>query len=308
MTVDLPWEEPRWLAHATAWIDERVERTGELERFRALPWAATACVPTTAGPLWFKESAPSLAFEPALTSFVSARRPDCTPAVVAADGARMLTRDCGIQLRDAHETGANPPSWDELLTLYAEVQIDLTADAAAALELGAPDKRPERLPELAAELGLADAASPIARAADGLGDAVPLTVVHEEVHEGNVFVEGGRPYLLDWAEACVSHPFVGPLLSLRDAAERAGIEPGSLEVERLRDLYLEPFTRFAPIAELRASFACGYALNALCRALTWHRILAPLRPEALGDLHDRVERWLEILDGIVSGETRLGAA
>ncbi len=37
----------------------------------------------------------------------------------------------------------------------------------------------------------------------------------------------GKPYFLDWAEACVSHPFVGSVLMLRDATERAGLEPGS---------------------------------------------------------------------------------
>lgn len=46
-------------------------------------------------------------------------------------------------------------------------------------------------------------------------------VVHQEAHEGNVFVQGGRSVFLDWAEASVSHPFTGPLLALRSATECA---------------------------------------------------------------------------------------
>jgi Phosphotransferase enzyme family len=305
----LPWAERGWLEGAVAWIDEKVARTGELELFRALPWAATARVPTPEGPLWFKESAPSLAFEPALTSLVARRRPDCAPPVVAADGRRMLTRDCGPHLRDVYEAGATEPWWEAILPLYAETQLALAADVGDALAVGAPDKRVSTLPELAAGLGADElTAARVARAAEALDDAIPVTIVHEEIHEGNVFVLEDRVFFLDWAEACVSHPFVGTLLSLRAATERAGLAPGSAGVERLRDLYLEPFTRFAPLAELRERFVDGLVLGAVCRALTWRRILAPLSPQARGELADRVERWLEILAGVASGATRLGEA
>ena len=124
------------------------------------------------------------------------------------------------------------------------------------------------LPELFAGLpGSNRLADEVRRAADGLGDTVPATIVHEELGENNVFVRERRPYFLDWAEACVSHPFTGPLLPLRAATERAGLEPGTPAVERLRDLYLEPFTRYAPLPELRRAFAHGYLLAAACRAL-----------------------------------------
>jgi Ser/Thr protein kinase RdoA (MazF antagonist) len=215
----------------------------------------------------------------------------------------MLTRECGTQLREAYAAGAPAPDWEAILPLQAEVQIDLTADVEEALAAGAPDSRPHRLPELLLELdGVEDLASAIERALNGLGDVVPPTVVHEELHEGNVFVRDGRPFFLDWAEACVSHPFVGTLLSLRDATERAG------GAERLRDLYLEPFTRFAPMSELREGFWHGYVLGALCRAHTWHRILSPLPHEEQWERGDRVGAWLEILRGLVSGTLRLGDA
>jgi hypothetical protein len=305
----LPWREPGWLAHATGWIDERVERTGPLELLRTLPWAATARVPTRGGAVWFKESAPSLAFEPALTVLVSRRRPDCTPRVVAIDGPRMLTSECGAQLREVYAAGAPAPAWEEILPLHADVQIDLMEDVESAVAAGAPDSRPGRLPELLVELEGGDELVPaLDRAVDGLGDFVPETVVHEELHEGNVFVHEGHPVFLDWAEACVSHPFAGTLLSLRDATERAGHTPGSPRVERLRDLYLEPFTRFAPLPDLRDAFAHGYVLGALCRALTWHRILSPLAPEERWERGDRVAAWLEILRELATGRTRLGEA
>jgi aminoglycoside phosphotransferase (APT) family kinase protein len=145
-------------------------------------------------------------------------------------------------------------------------------------------------------------------AASRLGEAIPPTVVHEEATDGNIFVRDGRVRFLDWAEACVSHPFAGSVLALRSAADRAGFDPGSAEVERLRDAYLEPFTRFAPLSELRQAFAYGYLLGALCRALSWHRLLSPLDPAVTAELNDPVAAWLEILRDMADGKTRLGGA
>jgi hypothetical protein len=113
---------------------------------------------------------------------------------------------------------------------------------------------------------------------------------------------------IDWAEASVTHPFLGPLLPLRSATERRGYEPGSLEVERLRDAYLEPFSRFAPAAELRRAFAHAYQLAPIGRAQVWHRILGPLAPEVSAAYHDPLSAWLDILRGIAGGELLLGAA
>jgi hypothetical protein len=137
---------------------------------------------------------------------------------------------------------------------------------------------------------------------------VPAGVVHQEAHDGNVFVRDGRPVFIDWAEASVTHPFLGPLLPLRFATERLGYEPGSREVERLRDAYLEPFTRFAPAPELRRAFAHAYLLAPIGRAQVWYRILGPLAHDVSAAYDDPLTAWLEILGGIANGELALGAA
>ncbi len=39
------------------------------------------------------------------------------------------------------------------------------------------------------------------------GYGLPETIQHDDFHDGQVFVRDGRYLLLDWGDACVSHPF-----------------------------------------------------------------------------------------------------
>jgi hypothetical protein len=189
-------------------------------------------VPTREGLLWLKDNPAGNAFEPALTALLAEIRPDALPEVVAHDGPRLLTRHVGPRFRDLLDTGTPAPAWEEVLALYGEVQVGVMPLAEQALALGAADERPALLPELYEDLVGRDAwHDRIAEAAASLGESVPLSVVHQEAHDGNVFVRNGRAVFIDWAESSVTHPFLGPLLPLRSATERAGYEPGSREVD-----------------------------------------------------------------------------
>ena len=140
----------------------------------------------------------------------------------------MLTADAGPSLRALLEEKRPVPAWEAIVALYAELQIDLAGAIDEFLALGVPDSRP-------ATLG------------HPVGGSLPLTLIHEEVQDGNVHVQDGRPIFIDWAEASVSHPFAGMTNTLRIVGWRSEWEPGGPETLRLRDAYLEPWTRFAPI-------------------------------------------------------------
>ena len=278
---------------------------GNVELMLARPWSAIVRVPTPEGDAWFKENAPASAYEPALTTLLADIRPEALPETIAWEGPRILTKDVGPRLRNVLDAGQAQPSWEKILPLYGELQIEFMQVVDEALALGTPDDRPELLPDRYAHLG-GPHLDDVSVAADRLAGSLPLTVAHMEAHDGNIFVRDGRPVLIDWAEAVVTHPFVGPLLALRSATDRAGYEPGSPAVERLRDLYLEPFTRFAPLPQLRDLFADGYLLFPVSRADVWRQTLEGARvPSEYGD---RVGAWLEILGELVEGTTLLGGA
>jgi hypothetical protein len=58
----------------------------------------------------------------------------------------MLMRDGGTRLRELVESVADLRLWEELLPLYADLQIVLAPDAERLLELGVPDERLAGLP------------------------------------------------------------------------------------------------------------------------------------------------------------------
>ena len=113
----LPWDDDGWFDEVGAWIDARVERSGDLELLRTRPWSALIRVPTADGVVWFKESAPCDAYEPALTELLAARRPDSVPRVLAAENPRMLTADTGPSMRQLVDERRPTPSWEEVVAL-----------------------------------------------------------------------------------------------------------------------------------------------------------------------------------------------
>ena len=322
----LPWEAAGWFDRVESWVGDElgrlgVEPRGALELVRTRPWAAVARIATTSGDVWFKEPAPSFAFEPALTVAVSRRMPAFTPEVLATEGTWLLTRDAGPPLRDVLSRGEPTSSWDELLPLYAELQIALAADAMELIALGAPDKRPAMVS--AAYAGLVERvgrdndldvdrlqalAPDVASLTDALAGPLPATVIHEEFHGSNVFVRDGRPRLLDWGEATVSHPFAGLVNTLRDIAYRRRLRPNGREMRRLRSVYLEPWTSFGSPRELAELFDRAYVFGALCRAMTWDRLLAGQSASVRDEFNRNAAVWLDILfrEGLEEG-VQLGA-
>ena len=128
-----------------------------------------------------------------------------------------------------------------------------------------------------------------------------------EGHDGNIFVRDSRPVFIDWAEAVVTHPFVGPLQNLFAGQRSVWVEPGSPEVERLRDLYLEPFSRFAPMTELRSCSPTGTcSTESPAPSLATHARSAAGR--RAGRIRSTVAAWLEIIRELVDGTTTPGGA
>jgi hypothetical protein len=278
----LPWVEPSWLDEARAWIEQRVAVTGELDQFHVRWWSTVIRVPSADGDLYFKAVARGFEFEPPLTAKLADLAPDRVTEVVDLDVERgwFLMRDAGRRLRELVRRPEDLHHWEKALPRYAELQLAATPHTPELLALGVPDVRLTVLPgQLQAFLadpanGLdplmrARAAAALPRfeamceelAAYGVGE----TIQHDDLHDGQVFLRDGHYLFFDWGDSCVSHPFHSLTVTLRLTAFRVGLEPGSSELQRLRDAYLEPFGAPAAAADL------AYRTGTVARALAWAR-------------------------------------
>jgi hypothetical protein len=304
----LPWVQPRWLSEASGWIrarlaDEGLKLVGEIEQPHVRWWSTVMRAPTTAGDLWFKANAPPHAFEASLLEILEGVRPGCVPELVASDPARgwLLMRDGGTRLRDVVRSRRDLHHWQTLLPSYAELQLAVASRVDDLLATGVPDERLDVLPAHLEKLledreGLlggqpgrlseeerarAHALLPeLGRTCARLAAfGIPETLQHDDLHDGNVFVRDGDYLFFDWGDSCVSHPFHTLVVTLRAVAHRLGLPPGSHDLLRLRDTYLERFSAYGSLDELRAAADLAHVTGTAGRTLAWRRFLVAREPE-----------------------------
>jgi hypothetical protein len=299
----LPWSQPEWVEEVTAWIDAAVERTGPIEELHRRAWSAMLRMPTSEGSAYFKASAPAHAHEAGLTEALARRRPECTVDLLAVDTgcSWMLMRDAGEMLRSVLEREPTFERLELLFARYAELQLELAPHRDELLALGVPDRSLAGMAELTAELPVDPGlVRDLVATVESYG--LPETLVHEEVHPGNVLVRNRKNVFVDWADSSVGHPYFGIVIGLRSVRDLFELELGAPELERLVDAYLEPWTAIAPRKALRALLPAAYRLGMLNRALSWQETVRGLE----GPLHDEfapsVTGWIEEFEQAVAPE------
>ena len=311
------WQDAVWLGEVRAWLDAcfadlDVEATGPVEQPHTPWWSTVLRVPTTEGTLWFK-AARDRGVEARLTALLHDTEPGCTAELLATEPDRgwMLTRDAGTRLREHARATDQLRCWEELLPRYAALQVRLADRVDELVGIGVPDLR---LPELSRRARVLAADEPMLRTAreDALSEAelaqlrehglpeldrlcaelasrgVPDSLQHDDLHDGNTFVRDRAYVFFDWGDACVSHPFHTLVVTLRALAHRLGLEPGSAQLLRLRDAYLEPWEKFGTRAELVATADLARRTGTLQRALAWYATVLAMPRERRVEEQDSV--------------------
>ena len=127
--------------------------------------------------------------------------------------------------------------------------------------------------------------------------AIPDTIQHDDLHDGQVFVRDGHYRILDWGDACVSHPFYSLSVILRSIAYTFKLRHDAPELARVRDAYLEPFSRVATRKQIRAAYPVAARLGWISRALSWALVVENLSPagkrKERGSVPRSLQRFLE---------------
>jgi hypothetical protein len=260
------------------WISEHLRVTGPLETVKERPWSFVVKVPTAEGLFWFKENRGQTGYEAGLIEALARWVPGRVLAPAAVDAARgwSLLPDGGPVLREA---GAG--DWAAMLASHAQLQLDLGGFSDHMLSLGVPNQAPTAMASWARANN--------APALDLPPVSVPLSLQHDDLHDGNVFASGK---VFDWGDSAVAHPFGVLLVSLRVLADMRGLKPGDPELARARDAYLEPWSAYGTRAELTREAEAVVEFAKLGRAMSWQRAMTSASPAEIAELGDPVQGWL----------------
>ena len=290
------WSRPGWRGELLEWVEAQVARLGRrlvaLEQAKVWGISTVVRVETDRGELWFKASAPLPLFvnEAVVTERLASRFPGHVPAPVAVEPDRgwILFEPFDVLGWDAERAVRR-----ELFGRFARLQrrtvelVDgLLADGCLDRRLGVLERQVDDLlgdrralhrldaAELRAVRRLGPKLHETIRRLEALG--LPPTLVHGDLHPGNVARVDGELAYFDWTDACVAHPFVD-LHSLqweRDEATR----------EALLDAYLEPWRGVAPEETLREAVALAGVATPLHHAVSYATIAASLEPVSKPEL------------------------
>ena len=306
-----PWARRGWFAQAQAWIAAQLERLDyvlvpPLTQVRNWGISCVLRTRTFTGSLYLKAAStrPLFAREAVVVQELAARYPAHMPLPVALDPHQnwLLLADVGPDLRGTPDSQV----WAEALNTFGRLQRATVTQVDDLLGLGCRDRRLEtmltHLETLVHDAGVvaqlqADEQARLRHLMPRLtamGHAladyrVPYTLVHGDLHPGNIARHQGTYRFFDWTDACVAHPFfdVLPMLfavqTLPDAASARA---------HMLESYLELWTAYEPRERLRQVWALAQPLGALHQAISYAHIVAGLEATVQHEQTWGIAYWL----------------
>lgn len=307
-----PWTLSSWHKRVHNWIRAQLAHqamaiTGEIEQPHIRPWSTVLRIPTADGDVYFKAVNPNLKHEIVVTEALVGWFPEWMPRVYAFEREQgwMLMPDGGTRFREVNRAEQDLGRWEQILGQYAELQMGLAEQVPTLLALGAPDCRPTELAAAIATL-LADKSALLLDQKDGLtggeyerllalrprihqlgeqlaNAGIPPSLNHGDLHDANIFLNDEQPTFFDWGDCSVAHPFFSLRTVFVNIEYIFDLPENAPPFTRLRDAYLEPWSRLAPPRQLEPIFNLSRQLAPLCGALRWYQAINLLPPKKRGE-------------------------
>jgi hypothetical protein len=321
------WTSPAFHEEVRTWVADRLAEhgmalTSDGQQPHARVWSSTIRFGTTQGRVWFKVNGRGTRHEPALVRLLGQRLPDLVPEVLALDveSGWSLSRNGGPMLREVLDAEHSWAAWEGIAARYAEAQLELASARDAVLATGVAEVSPATVPDQARVLverlsgrpaGEGGLTRDETRRLQGMlprlgewcvelrGSGIPDSVQHDDLHSGNVCWTGSvaDARIIDWGDASWGFPLATLLTTMNAAAFHAGLYVEGRPVDaapvlRLRDAYLEPFTRYSDRPDLIRLVDLARRAGCVSKALSYEAALldAPVEVGAALDFPSRA--WL----------------
>ena len=271
-----PWARIDGLKELLAWASDALAAagrpvTGPVEQRRTWNLAGLFRLPTASGPVWLKAAPPFATDEAAVIAVLGQVDPGLVPTVVAAGERRFLLDD----LPGEDGWHVTPEVFTRAVDRFVAAQV-----ALAHRPSGLPDRRTPVITGMVRRL-LADlpgltaeeraAATDLVGRWEALDDCgLPDTIVHGDFHPGNWRCAGGRPAVLDFADAHFGNPVLD------------GLRAGEFLPEARRPLavraWVDAWTARWPGADPARALAVAAPLGRLVYAVRYQEFLDGIEP------------------------------
>ena len=307
-----PWSQKGWLDKAQAWVQDNLEAqeikySPEMEQIHDYPWSTIFRISSESGNLFFKATADVTAYEIAFSAYIKSINQYAMPDLIAVNPQEwwMIMRDGGQRLREQIQVDLDWEHWERLLPQYAALQIEASKDIDALLATGIPDRRLNNLSQLFRDVianralfqpdtdealsdqdyqRLIDLVPVVAAKCKQLSAyAIPETIHHGDLHDGNIFYDGRHYTFYDWGDICLSHPCFSLRTAYVSAEIRFDLDEYSPELHRLRDAYLPVWREFETEENLLAAFDLAMELWAISSMLSWHQGISQMNAKHYED-------------------------
>ncbi|SCL53630.1 Phosphotransferase enzyme family protein [Micromonospora citrea] len=210
-----PYAEPGGPARSLAWATGELRRLGRpvetVTQQRTWNLSAVWRLDGPGGTAWLKQVPVFFRHEAAVLRWLGRAAPGKTSTLLADDGDGRMLLD---HVPGEDRYGA---PIEERLTMAADfhpVQVRSVPDVAELVAAGVPDLRAPRLAGWIRDRLAGHDTSSVAPLLAGLaarldevgGCGLPETLVHGDLHPGNVRGCEGRNVVIDWGDAFVGHP------------------------------------------------------------------------------------------------------
>lgn len=318
-------QNPLWWYHqkkdAMVWIDLWLRRLGT--QYKEADCDETvnghSCLfklSTAIGVLYFKacrqfpreEHRTIFSSEVYLTQILARAFPQSLPDVMAIEPERqwMLLRESGsLVLRDRPVLAV----WKHTLESFAQLQVASLSFTSLLLHEGCADRCLNHLvddfeevlnePEIWSQTCLSVReyfyrSLPLLHClCEQLADVpVPAaTLVHGDLHAGNIALHQDRPVFLDWSDGCLAHPFFDAVIFL---ARLGRLKQQNNAHHMLQNTYLAAWQPYASPVQLAQAMRLAEVLACVHQVVSCRTLLGQEEPWKQ-EMHDGLKYWVKTL-------------
>ena len=265
------------------------------ENVQETPWSYVVRFATSDGTIYLKHTPKLLALEPLITRILHDQFHVSVPDVIAhhAELHCFLMKDAGRPLRDILKKQFDVALLCKAIDQFTSIQLVVADQVNIFLDIGVPDWRLDKLPDLFKQLLLqkdiliADGLSEveiseletllpkISDLCQKLSDhAIQQTIVQCDFHDNNILIDDNlqKITLIDLGEIVISHPFFSLIGCLRQAKVHHALTDKEGAYQLLMDACLKNYMIFESKKNLLDAFAMADLLWFIYGALAQYRL------------------------------------